>query len=518
MLSGDNGILQRTKDAKTKSDEAQIREKIQLAYHSALAEGLGNITEDSLKVALTKEFGVEGIGYTIDTINDGKQWKIIVNEIEYNIDKPNSLVALGNNKIKLECVEVETEFLSTKIEVSLDKTTLPTVTNEEKITWLKTLSTNKLKEIFAQSQYGIGETWERHYSNAPFSDVKGYFEYGPKASGAPYEDEYDWMIKDSNYNNDKLNYLYLMDNNLILFSPVTIQCGNEQNLINSIFEKTEFIVTQNGLYTIVAKNEDGDTGRATVNVTKCKIQDLAKDKLILKENEDETTESPYVNFRYAKDKEPILCKVLYDINSDYGLQIVSVNPVTGLKLGKSDQNQNVTGRDEIEKSINSYNRAIQTLNEEAEKYKDSKGIAIDARCVGSNPKPKHKNDDEGSTSYTTKDYGTVNIKNVDSYYTIDETALKNVDAFTINDSGYYKYWLASRMSYSTWFAVRAIDTHNYSYSRENVCYINNSQWGDDDVKGYNTASCGIRPVFLINSNTKINGGNGTKELPYELIL
>ncbi len=42
MLSGDNGVLQRATDAKTKSDEAQIRERIQLAYHSALTGGKGN--------------------------------------------------------------------------------------------------------------------------------------------------------------------------------------------------------------------------------------------------------------------------------------------------------------------------------------------------------------------------------------------------------------------------------------------------------------------------------------------
>ena len=49
MLSGDNGILTRAGDAKTMTDEAQIREKIQLAYHSALTGGKGSYTKENLE-------------------------------------------------------------------------------------------------------------------------------------------------------------------------------------------------------------------------------------------------------------------------------------------------------------------------------------------------------------------------------------------------------------------------------------------------------------------------------------
>ena len=67
MLSGDNSILSRATNAKTKSDEAQIKERIQLAYHSALTGGQGNYTKDSLMEELENEFKTD---YDVDDSND----------------------------------------------------------------------------------------------------------------------------------------------------------------------------------------------------------------------------------------------------------------------------------------------------------------------------------------------------------------------------------------------------------------------------------------------------------------
>ncbi len=71
MLSGDNGILQKATDAKTRSDEAQIIERIQLAYHSALTGGQGSYTKESLESELEKEFGENN--YNVDD-SDSKNW------------------------------------------------------------------------------------------------------------------------------------------------------------------------------------------------------------------------------------------------------------------------------------------------------------------------------------------------------------------------------------------------------------------------------------------------------------
>ena len=87
MLTGDNSILKRAVDVKTKSDEAQIRERIQLAYHSALTKDMagdnGKLTMSTLQEELNKEF----IGKTvaITTSADNKEWIIKVDDTEATV-------------------------------------------------------------------------------------------------------------------------------------------------------------------------------------------------------------------------------------------------------------------------------------------------------------------------------------------------------------------------------------------------------------------------------------------------
>ncbi len=71
MLSGDNSILQKATDAKTYSDSAQIKERIQLAYHSALTGGQGSYTKESLENELKTEFGENN--YSVDD-SDNTNW------------------------------------------------------------------------------------------------------------------------------------------------------------------------------------------------------------------------------------------------------------------------------------------------------------------------------------------------------------------------------------------------------------------------------------------------------------
>ena len=91
MLAGDNSILKRATDAKTKSDEAQIRERIQLAYHSALTKDLTGdnevLTEDTLSKELEKE--LKDKTFTIIPTEDKKQWVIKVDNVEVSVRKRN---------------------------------------------------------------------------------------------------------------------------------------------------------------------------------------------------------------------------------------------------------------------------------------------------------------------------------------------------------------------------------------------------------------------------------------------
>lgn len=84
MLSGDNGILQKATDAKTSTDNAQIKERIKLAYHSALTKDItgenGKLTMPTLQEELNKEF--IGKTVTITPSADNTEWTIKVDEVE----------------------------------------------------------------------------------------------------------------------------------------------------------------------------------------------------------------------------------------------------------------------------------------------------------------------------------------------------------------------------------------------------------------------------------------------------
>lgn len=82
MLTGDNGILQKATTAKENTDRAQIEERIKMAYHSALTEGQGSYTKESLEDELKKEFGENN--YNVDD-SDDTNWKMIAHGQEVTI-------------------------------------------------------------------------------------------------------------------------------------------------------------------------------------------------------------------------------------------------------------------------------------------------------------------------------------------------------------------------------------------------------------------------------------------------
>ena len=88
ILSGDNGILQRTTDAKEKSELAQTQERIKLAYNSALIEdltgGSGNVKKQTFEAELAKEFPRSTISVDVDS-NDSANWIVTVDEVSFPI-------------------------------------------------------------------------------------------------------------------------------------------------------------------------------------------------------------------------------------------------------------------------------------------------------------------------------------------------------------------------------------------------------------------------------------------------
>ncbi len=291
-----------------------------------------------------------------------------------------------------------------------------------------------------------------------------------------------------------------------------------------------------------------------------------------------STESPYVIYKADKniddttngETNEILCRVLYNDDDTHGLQLIAVNPVTDVKLGKTDPKAtaaiesngknyaNNTSLKEREIALNSYNNAIIYLNEYSEEYRNkTDGIAIDSRCVGSlatvkkntsgvitgfdkknNPDDLVENIDNPTEEekslymYNANNMGDYNGKlfNTDSNYTEDENRLKasgGIDAYKFTkkadgsaatSSDYY--WLASRnvlVRYSImyFFNVRCESTGGENSARKGLINIVNGGIGTspDEMES------GFRPIFLLDSNVKLTGTGenlGSESNPYRL--
>ena len=179
---------------------------------------------------------------------------------------------------------------------------------------------------------------------------------------------------------------------------------------------------------------------------------------------------------YPSSQGNLACRVLYDSSSGYGVQLITSNCVKNVTLGSSD----------FTTSMNSYNNAITTLNNEAMGYNNSI-YSSDARCVGSTPNVQVSND-----------------------YKTDYNQMERLIIKEINEI----YWLADRYEYSTLnlyiYAMPAVDASG-ELIQNNLCVVNSS--GSDRAYSYTQ---GLRPVFILNSGIKVTGGNGTSGSPYTL--
>ena len=149
MLSGDNGILQRAADAKTKSEEAQVRERIRLAYNSALTKDVTNQNEEVQKLTLEDELENEFPNKTIEITEstDKKEWIIAIDDITENVpigkDTPQVATLPSGNGTKpyfpsTAFSQVEGTDLSTGLVIT-DKAEKENVGNE--YVWIEVPST-----------------------------------------------------------------------------------------------------------------------------------------------------------------------------------------------------------------------------------------------------------------------------------------------------------------------------------------------------------------------------------------
>lgn len=235
---------------------------------------------------------------------------------------------------------------------------------------------------------------------------------------------------------------------------------------------------------ITVKFNGTDVGNVEVTVETPKP--LATEALVLT-----GTNSPYVNYTDGNGTTR-LCRVLYN-DATHGLQIITNSSVENVRLGSSDPNY-TTGT-ALQKAQNSYNNAIVNLNNKAESYNNA-SLSYDARCVGSIATVTNdilaNKDDETPTQ-------TNGHKGEDTHYEEDYNTMEELNLNTED------CWLASRVVIGKYFEVRRIFSKTLSGS-----YLFTST-GKSDLPIY-----GFRPVFLLKSNVKVSGGEGTSGSPYIL--
>ena len=217
----------------------------------------------------------------------------------------------------------------------------------------------------------------------------------------------------------------------------------------------------------------------------------------------------------------ILCQVLYEASSEYGLQIIPVDCIkkndeyvqveifdsktTGLMPGDSTL---ITSSEEEEEYKDKYNTVIEELNSKAMEYANTNYI-VDARCIGSNPKAKNS---ENKNMKLGKRQESTELKDEDNNYTIDYENLSNLNMLNTAEA----YWMASRYneqgqvyfsSDGIHFKLRIVEAE----SEEIYGYNNNGLYDAISVNSF-----GFRPAFLLKGNLQIISGDGQQETPYEL--
>ena len=320
----------------------------------------------------------------------------------------------------------------------------------------------------------------------------------------------------------------------------TLTC-NEGNTTQKQNDGTyKVTVTKNGEYTFtIVGRVNGETSTTNSEKVEVKCFKVKTAESTLKVDSSATSsvqKSPYVKYTYKKKiideneeiqeiDDTIICRVLYDSEDGYGIQIISTKPVENVGMGSIDEY--ATGSTDFEKAKDSYNNMIVHLNKYAEKYLYGNNVVSSARCVGSNPINPNK-DESGyfiipdSLSSNYNDTGRLKIngifKDSDTNFTTDESQLKALGMYNCIGYPIKQYYLASRnvlpQSNNCCFQTRCI---NDTGGEKNYILCRMDAPSGKEVAG--GQEYGIRPVFTLKSNVKITGGDGlTPETGYTLGL
>ncbi len=254
-LTGDNGILTKAVEAKEKTEMAEIKEQADLIKADLIAENTlkGMETKNTDVAKKIKEDTTYFSGSTLSGNN-----KVVTADKKYDVIVDNNLnitvvkhTQTSSKELTLSFEETETESRASVLKVSVGG--VPTT--EE---WLRSLSTEELKQTFAEGFFStqgieVEETnWQQLCTTlgGEFTDVKDLFE--KMGLSGQYSNEYEFMIAENLYK-----------------WKINLACNGE-NI--KVADNGEFIIKNNGEYTVTATGDDGETGSTVAKVTKCKIE------------------------------------------------------------------------------------------------------------------------------------------------------------------------------------------------------------------------------------------------------
>ena len=93
-LSGDNGILKRATESKEQTKASQLEDNVKLAINEAIANGIGEVTEENLVNALNKNVGSDNYTITGDTTNG---WDIVAGGKTYHVSPSGVTTSSGGS-------------------------------------------------------------------------------------------------------------------------------------------------------------------------------------------------------------------------------------------------------------------------------------------------------------------------------------------------------------------------------------------------------------------------------------
>lgn len=245
--------------------------------------------------------------------------------------------------------------------------------------------------------------------------------------------------------------------------------------------------------------------------------------------------SPYIKYNN------MICRVLYDTTSEYGFQIIADDNVTTIKLGVDDENPDVkasnfkyTGSlnlsEDFKKAADSYNKIVTTVQKKLDECKDSEGIAIQVRSVGTSP---NFDDVDGEMTWELSSYAlekgfnhTLFRKNVGLN---DSPILDGVDRRTMSRLKLFNDTMKKSVipfrsfaCYQDCFAI-GLSCYGLNYTDgyigESTPTLAEVSYSQLEGVVYSNREFGVRPVFKLDPKVKIKSGNGlTPETAYELEL